>query len=27
LLNPISQLPGVRASLLQVGAALKKRLS
>jgi len=26
LLNPISQLPGVRASLLQVGAALKKRL-
>jgi acetyl esterase/lipase len=27
LLNPISQLPGVRASLLQAGAALKKRLS
>jgi len=27
LLNPISQLPGVRASLQQVGAALKKRLS
>lgn len=27
LLNPISQLPGIRASLLQVGAALKKRLS
>jgi acetyl esterase/lipase len=27
LLNPISQLPGVRASLLQVGAVLKKRLS
>ncbi len=27
LLNPISQLPGVRASLFQVGAALKKRLS
>jgi acetyl esterase/lipase len=26
LLNPISQLPGVRASLLQVGEALKKRL-
>ena len=27
LLNPISQLPGIRASLLQVGVALKKRLS
>lgn len=27
LLNPISQLPAVRASLQQVGAALKKRLS
>ena len=27
LLNPISQLPGVRASLLQVGVALKKWLS
>jgi acetyl esterase/lipase len=27
LLNPISQLPGVRASLLQVAEALKKRLS
>ncbi len=27
LLNPISQLPGVRAALLQVGNALKKRLS
>ena len=27
LLNPISQLPGIRASLLQAGAALKKRLS
>jgi len=27
LLNPISQLPGVRASLLQAGEALKKRLS
>ena len=26
LLNPISQLPGVRASLLQAGEALKKRL-
>ena len=26
LLNPISQLPAVRASLLQVGEALKKRL-
>ena len=27
LLNPISQLPGVRASLLQAAEALKKRLS
>ena len=27
LLNPISQLPGVRASLLQVGQALQKRLA
>jgi len=26
LLNPISQEPGVRASLLQVSAELKKRL-